>query len=55
MGKLKVSSKSFLSVAWLSLLAALLVFQGFDFSATAQSGRRRPVATPTPKRLPLHP
>ena len=49
MGKLKVSTKSFRYAAWMSLLAALLVFQGFDFSATAQSGRRRPVPTPTPE------
>ena len=55
MGKLKVSSKSFMHLAWLSLLAALLVFQGFDFSATAQSGRRRPVPTPTPAEAPAAP
>ncbi len=59
MGKLKVSSKSFSHVAWLSLLAALLVFQGFglcfDLAATAQSGRRRPVPTPTPAEAPATP
>jgi VWFA-related protein len=49
MGKLKVTSKSFLSLAWMSLLSALLVFQGFDFSVTAQSGRRKPAPTPTPE------
>ncbi len=55
MGKLKVSTRSFAYTAWMSLLAALLVFQGFDFSATAQSGRRRPVPTPTPAEAPAAP
>lgn len=49
MGKLRVSNKVILSLAWTSLLAALFVFQGLDFSASAQSGRRRPAPTPTPQ------